>query len=110
MQSVLAKAHEEDFTVTGRHVGVRHVDAAKGDARAEAIRLLAVNRVAALIVGPGVKNLDDILAAARAHPTPVIVLDEVVQAPDCARRVPARPRSGAARRGRGALPAARRAS
>lgn len=81
IESVLTSAHEENLGVGGRPVGVRHVDSVK-DGRAEATRLLAVNRVAALLVGPGVENVEDILAAARSHSAPVVVLDEVASPPD----------------------------
>jgi len=77
MQTVLEQAQADDFKVSGRHVGVRHVDARHDRARAEAIRLLAVNNVSALIVGPGVTNVEEVVAAARSHPAPVVVLDEV---------------------------------
>src|SRR5262249_30207773 len=46
---------QEDYTPPGPHrrqVAVRHADSA-GDARAEAVRLLAVNKVVALLAGPG---------------------------------------------------------
>src|SRR5262245_30954192 len=82
IQTVLEQAREDDFTVAGRSVGVRHVNSATGTARAEATRLLAVNRVAALIVGPGVTEVEEILAAARSHSAPVIVLNEMARPPD----------------------------
>lgn len=80
INSVLETAGEDDFKVAGRPVGVRHVDSVK-DARAEATRLLAVNRVSALLVGPGVANVEDILSAVRSHSAPVVVLDEVASVP-----------------------------
>lgn len=78
MQLALEERQKEEFTVAGRAVGVRHVDAsAKGLARAEATRLLTVNRVAALLVGPGVAEVDEVVALARGRDTPIVVLDEV---------------------------------
>jgi ABC-type branched-subunit amino acid transport system substrate-binding protein len=80
--AVLEQAQQDDFKVTGgRPVGVRHVDGASGKARAEAVRLLAVNGVSALIVGPGLGDVEGVVAAARSHPAPVIVLDEVADPP-----------------------------
>jgi len=82
MQLVLEKARADGFTVAGRPVGVRHVDSATDKMRAEATRLLAVNGVSALIVGPGAGDVAEVIAAARSHSAPVIVLDEVAEAPD----------------------------
>jgi ABC-type branched-subunit amino acid transport system substrate-binding protein len=81
MEIALEQAVADDFEVKGRRVGVRHVDSATGKARAEAVRLLALNGVCALIVGPGAGDLDEVLAAARSHAAPVIVLDEVAEPP-----------------------------
>lgn len=81
MQLFLEQAREDDWSAHGRTVAVRHADSAgKGQGRTEATRLLAVNRVAALIVGPGVDNLEDVIAAARAQGTSVVVVDERVEA------------------------------
>lgn len=86
MQFALEQARADNFLVNGRFVGVRHVDSApdKGRARAEAIRLLAVNGVSALIVGPEVGNADEVVAAAQAQLAPVIVLDEMADPPNVA--------------------------
>jgi ABC-type branched-subunit amino acid transport system substrate-binding protein len=81
MNQALAQAREDDFSIAGRPLGVRHVDSAKGTARAEAVRLLSVNRVCALVAGPGVEKPDDLLAAARLYATPVVVLDELPELP-----------------------------
>src|SRR5438045_2221500 len=62
IELALEQAEADGFTAGGRPVGVRHVDAAGGKARAEAVRLLTVNRVAALIVGPGVPEADEVVA------------------------------------------------
>jgi ABC-type branched-subunit amino acid transport system substrate-binding protein len=80
MEVVLEQARAEDWTVHGRHLGVRHVDAAP-DARAEAVRLLAVNGVTGLVVGPGVAGAEEAAASARAHGAAVVILDEVAGAP-----------------------------
>jgi ABC-type branched-subunit amino acid transport system substrate-binding protein len=81
MQQVLEIAREKDWQVAGRSLGVRHVDASGGRARAEAVRLLAVNRVAGLILGPGLADAEEVAAAARAHEAAVVVLDEAAEAP-----------------------------
>lgn len=58
--------------------GVRHVDVADPTrGQAETVRLLAVNRVAALIAGPGLANPEAALLAGRAHGAPVVLTDEV---------------------------------
>ncbi len=77
MQLALERWKEDGYSAGGKPVGVRHADAAKGQARAEATRLLTVNRVAALIVGPGVREVEEVLALARPREAPVVVLDEV---------------------------------
>src|SRR4051794_143494 len=82
MKLAVEQAREDRVSVRGRPVGVRHVDSASAAARAEATRLLAINGVSALIVGPGVGKVDEIVAAARPHGAPVIVLDEVAEVPD----------------------------
>jgi ABC-type branched-subunit amino acid transport system substrate-binding protein len=67
----------EQARADGKKVAVRHVDAeSKATARAEATRLLAINRVLALLVGPGIEDIDDVTAAARAHEAGVIVLEQ----------------------------------
>jgi ABC-type branched-subunit amino acid transport system substrate-binding protein len=81
MQQVLEMAREKDWQVAGRSLGVRHVDAGGGRARAEAVRLLAVNRVAGLILGPGLADAEEVAAAARTHEAAVVVLDEAAEAP-----------------------------
>ena len=76
MQQMLADLREETFAVGGRSLGVRHVEAKdKTRARAEASRLLAVNRVACLIVGLGVEGVAEVCAIARSHDAIAIVLD-----------------------------------
>ncbi len=73
------QAREANVTVEGRHIGVLHVDSARGTARAEAVRLLSVNGVSALILGPGLAEVEEVLAASRLHGAPVLVLDEVAE-------------------------------
>ena len=70
----------KDRTVAGRYVGVRHADSAHL-ARAEAVRLLAVNQVVGLILGPGLADPEDVAASARSHEAAVVVLDETPVAP-----------------------------
>jgi ABC-type branched-subunit amino acid transport system substrate-binding protein len=81
MQVTLEEAREEGWSIGGRPVAVRHVDAANGAARAEAVRLLAVNRVAGLILGPGVPDVEEVAAVARGTAAGVVVLDEVATVP-----------------------------
>ena len=76
MQQTLADLVEDEITIAGRRIGVRHVEAKdKARARAEASRLLSVNRVACLIVGPGVESVADVVSIARSHGAFVVVLD-----------------------------------
>jgi ABC-type branched-subunit amino acid transport system substrate-binding protein len=81
MQHVLEIARERDWQVAGRNLGVRHVDASGGRSRAEAVRLLAVNRVAGLVLGPGLTDADEVAAAARTLEAAVVLLDEVADVP-----------------------------
>src|SRR5262245_7369829 len=54
IELALQPIHEKGELFEGRRVGVIYVDAARPEqARAEAARLLAVNGVIALLVGPG---------------------------------------------------------
>jgi hypothetical protein len=57
-------------------VRVRHAEAGE-NARATAVRLLSVNGVKGLILGPGLSDPEEVVAAARGYEVPVIVLDEV---------------------------------
>ena len=76
MQQTLADLREREVTIAGRTIGVRHVEANdKSRARAEASRLLSVNRVACLIVGPGVEGVADVVAIARSHGALAVLLD-----------------------------------
>jgi ABC-type branched-subunit amino acid transport system substrate-binding protein len=98
MQLVLEMAREKDWQVGGRGVGVRHVDASGGKARAEAVRLLAVNQVAGLILGPGLTDAEEVAAEARTHEAGVVLLDEVAEVPAGPGVIPLGP--DPARRGR----------
>lgn len=76
----------------GKRLGVRHVEAATAEqARAEAARLLAVNRVAALLVGPGVPGAEEVVATARPHGAAVVLMQEVAGPVDGAVLVAAGP-------------------
>ena len=76
VQQMLADLRDAGFAVAGRSLGVRHVvEKDKTRARAEASRLLAVNRVACLIVGPGVEGVAEVCAIARSHDAIAVVLD-----------------------------------
>ena len=76
IQQTLADLREGDVSIAGRSIGVRHVECKdKARARAEASRLLSVNRVACLIVGSGVEGVADVVSIARSHGAFVVVLD-----------------------------------
>ena len=77
----LAQAREDEFTVAGHPLGIRHADSAKGTARSEAVRLLAVNRARVILIGPGVAKPQEVLATARLHGALVVVLDELADLP-----------------------------
>lgn len=78
MQLDLEALRAEGWTVAGRTLGVRHGDAADAErSPAVAVRLLAVNRVSGLIVGPGVTNAEAVLLATRPQGAAVVCLDEV---------------------------------
>jgi ABC-type branched-subunit amino acid transport system substrate-binding protein len=76
MKLRLEQVKADGKTFGGREVAVRHVDAVdKATARAEAVRLLAVNRVLGLLVGPALEDADDVVTTARAHSAPVVALE-----------------------------------
>ena len=76
IQQTLADLRESEVTIAGRSIGVRHVEVKdKARARAEASRLLSVNRVGCLIVGRGVEGVADVVAIARSHGALVMLLD-----------------------------------
>lgn len=78
LQLDLEALRAEGWTVAGRTLGVRHADAADAErGSAGAVRLLAVNRVSGLIVGPGVTNAEAVLLATRPQGAAVVCLDEV---------------------------------
>jgi hypothetical protein len=81
MNQALEQAREDEFAIDSRPLGVRHVDTGRGTGRAEAVRLLAVNRVCALVVGPGAQRPEEVVAAARLHGALVVVLDELADVP-----------------------------
>jgi ABC-type branched-subunit amino acid transport system substrate-binding protein len=70
----------EDGWPGGRPLAVRHVDSSTGQPADSAVRLLAVNRVAALVLGPGVQA-QPALVAASAQGALALVLDELPEPP-----------------------------
>jgi branched-chain amino acid transport system substrate-binding protein len=80
IQLTMDKARDDGWAVGGRSLGVLHADSS-ADARAEAVRLLAVNGVVGLILGPGLANPEEVAAAARSHQAAVVLLDEVASPP-----------------------------
>jgi branched-chain amino acid transport system substrate-binding protein len=79
VQLAVDEAREEDQAVEGRFVAVRHADSRSDErtARAEAVRLLAVNQVVALLAGPDPGSADVVVRAARPYSVPVIVPGEM---------------------------------
>jgi ABC-type branched-subunit amino acid transport system substrate-binding protein len=77
MDLLMKMRYYASTTIAGRSVSVLHVEANKSEARAEASRLLMVNQVSALIVGPGVDKVEDVIALARTRESPIIILDEL---------------------------------
>ena len=74
------RAIERDLLAREIHqIAFRHVDGLRSPARAQAIRLLAVNQVAALVVGPGIAHPEEVVAAARSHGAITVVLDELAE-------------------------------
>ena len=57
------------------HVRVRHAEPGENP-RAVAVRLLAVHGVKGLILGPGLNNPGEVVAAIRPYGVPVMVLDD----------------------------------
>lgn len=77
MQLLLEQERELQQGSPALELGIRHVDVVEAEqGRREAIRLLAVNRVTGLLIGPGVRNVDGILATARSNQTPYLLLSE----------------------------------
>jgi branched-chain amino acid transport system substrate-binding protein len=83
-------------TVEGRNVAVRHADT-RGEERTagdEAVRLLAVNKVVALIAGPEAESAGALVRAARPYSAPVLVPGELAgEVPEDAFVLGARPAS-----------------
>jgi branched-chain amino acid transport system substrate-binding protein len=75
----MEKAKEEEWTAGGHPVVIRHADSASDPVRlrGQVVRLLAVNRVAALLAGPGSQAADEVIRAARPYGAVVVVPGEV---------------------------------
>lgn len=79
MQQTLADLQDREFSLSGRSLGVRHVDAKDRDhTRGETSRLLVVNRVVCLIMDSGVDGPSDAITLARSHAAAVITLGELI--------------------------------
>jgi branched-chain amino acid transport system substrate-binding protein len=77
------EARAEGQTVAGRRVAVRHADT-RGQAevaRAETVRLLAVNKVAALLAGPEASLAGEVVQAAGPYEVGVVVPGELPDPP-----------------------------
>jgi branched-chain amino acid transport system substrate-binding protein len=75
IQLAVTKAKDDGLSVNGRALTILHADT-RGDpeqAQAEAVRLLAVNRVMALITGPDAACSAEAVRAARPYHVPVVV-------------------------------------
>jgi branched-chain amino acid transport system substrate-binding protein len=72
-------ARSEGRTVGGRPIAVRHADT-RGEAalaRAEAVRLLAVNKVVGLLAGPDSDLAGQVVQAARPYDAPLVIPGEL---------------------------------
>jgi branched-chain amino acid transport system substrate-binding protein len=67
------QAQENGLTVTGQPQAFRHADAAAGTVAGQGVRLLAVNRVAALVAGPDAASAEELVRAARPYATEEVV-------------------------------------
>ncbi len=79
VQLAVAEAKAEGKAVAGRPLAVVHADS-QGDAEAvaaETVRLLSVNRVAALLAGPGGAAAERLLRADEPYGAPVVVPGEL---------------------------------
>jgi branched-chain amino acid transport system substrate-binding protein len=79
VQLAVAEAKAEGKTVAGRPLAVVHADS-RGDpdvVGAETVRLLTVNRVVALLAGPGTGVAGRLLRADESYGVPVVVSGEV---------------------------------
>lgn len=74
-EQVVAALRERRKQEDAADLRIRHAEAGEGP-RAAAVRLLSVNGVKALILGPGVADVEGVASAVRAYNVPVIVLDE----------------------------------
>jgi branched-chain amino acid transport system substrate-binding protein len=79
----LAVEDANEKLIAGRRVAVLHVDSRADGAvaQAEAVRLLTVNKVAALLTGPDAALAEGVLRAARPYDVPVVVPGELADAP-----------------------------
>jgi branched-chain amino acid transport system substrate-binding protein len=79
----LAVEDANEKPVAGRRVAVLHVDSRAGGevVRAEAVRLVTVNKVAALLAGPDAVPAEDVLRAARPYDVPVVIPGELPDPP-----------------------------
>jgi branched-chain amino acid transport system substrate-binding protein len=83
IQLAVDEATAEDRRVGNRPVQVLHVDN-RGDAemaQAEAVRLLSVNKVAALIAGPQAEAAARVARTAQSYPVPVLLPTELADPP-----------------------------
>jgi branched-chain amino acid transport system substrate-binding protein len=79
VQVAVEAARSAEQTVGGRPLAVRHADTRGKPAlvRAEAVRLLAVNKVAALLAGPDSDLAGQVVQAARPYEAPVVIPGEL---------------------------------
>jgi branched-chain amino acid transport system substrate-binding protein len=77
------EARAADMTVAGHRIAVRHADShgRVDTAQAEAVRLLAVNRVAALLGGPDPAVGEQLVLTAQPYEAPVVLPCELADPP-----------------------------
>lgn len=79
--SMVRLSQETGGLIGDRPMAIRHVDTGpQRKGRSAAVRLLALHRVLALLVGPGVEDVEDILALGRSEGVPVVVINRDVGA------------------------------
>jgi len=73
--SMVRLSQESRGLIGDRPIAIRHVDTGpQRKGRSAAVRLLALHRVLALMVGPGVEDVEDILALGRSEGVPVVLI------------------------------------
>jgi branched-chain amino acid transport system substrate-binding protein len=79
VEQAVAEAHEAELTIAGRPCAVRHVEARDEEAavQAETVRLIAVNKVVALLADFNSVQTERLIRASRSYGVPVMVPGEL---------------------------------